>query len=154
MSEEATPLPSDAAGPSDEPDAVGGQNTPSRKKNARRRCVCGKLDRSLFMVQCDGCDWWLHGKCAGVSQEQALALDGWKCKACVASEKRAKLATRLYCVCRRPWDGQEFMIACDSCHEWFHAGCVGLELRTAQEFTSAAFHVRRYHIIRSPTPPP
>jgi len=32
---------------------------------------------------------------------------------------------RLYCFCLTPEDGQ-FMIACDSCNEWFHGQCVGI----------------------------
>jgi hypothetical protein len=32
--------------------------------------------------------------------------------------KKLKKAVKNYCICRRPYDG--FMIACDSCDEWFH----------------------------------
>ncbi|SAM03494.1 hypothetical protein [Absidia glauca] len=32
----------------------------------------------------------------------------------------------LYCTCRQGYDGKQFMIACDSCHEWFHGRCVGI----------------------------
>lgn len=26
----------------------------------------------------------------------------------------------LYCVCRRPYQEEEFMIECDVCNDWFH----------------------------------
>ncbi|CDH51138.1 predicted protein [Lichtheimia corymbifera JMRC:FSU:9682] len=32
-----------------------------------------------------------------------------------------------YCICRKGYDGKEFMIACDGCQEWFHGRCVGVK---------------------------
>ncbi|KAI9012722.1 hypothetical protein BC832DRAFT_521979, partial [Gaertneriomyces semiglobifer] len=34
---------------------------------------------------------------------------------------------KVYCICRRPYDGSEFMIQCEACEEWFHGKCVGVE---------------------------
>ena len=31
---------------------------------------------------------------------------------------------KLYCICRKPYDGS-FMVACDSCLEWYHPTCIG-----------------------------
>ncbi|KAJ3282768.1 hypothetical protein HK104_010729, partial [Borealophlyctis nickersoniae] len=39
----------------------------------------------------------------------------------------------LYCVCRSEYDGEEFMVACDGCEEWFHGRCVGVTPVIAQE---------------------
>ena len=25
-----------------------------------------------------------------------------------------------YCICKKPYDGQEFMIECNACGDWFH----------------------------------
>ncbi|XP_048011045.1 lysine-specific demethylase 7A isoform X1 [Megalobrama amblycephala] len=33
-------------------------------------------------------------------------------------------AAPLYCVCRRPYDVNRFMIECDICKDWFHGSCV------------------------------
>ncbi|CAM4566568.1 unnamed protein product [Leuciscus chuanchicus] len=33
-------------------------------------------------------------------------------------------AAPLYCVCRRPYDFNRFMIECDICKDWFHGSCV------------------------------
>jgi hypothetical protein len=30
----------------------------------------------------------------------------------------------LYCICRRPYTPDTFMIGCDKCHDWFHGDCV------------------------------
>ncbi|XP_052779281.1 lysine-specific demethylase PHF2-like isoform X2 [Mya arenaria] len=32
----------------------------------------------------------------------------------------------LYCICRQPYDENEFMIECDICNDWFHGSCVGI----------------------------
>ncbi|KAJ3157927.1 Lysine-specific demethylase 7A [Geranomyces variabilis] len=36
------------------------------------------------------------------------------------------ISNELYCICRKPWDGKQFMIECDMCREWFHGKCVGV----------------------------
>ncbi|GAA5879901.1 hypothetical protein JCM8547_005314 [Rhodosporidiobolus lusitaniae] len=33
---------------------------------------------------------------------------------------------RLYCVCRKLYDPERMMIACDKCEEWYHVDCVGI----------------------------
>ncbi|KAJ7379357.1 Lsd1/2 complex PHD finger containing protein Phf2 [Desmophyllum pertusum] len=52
--------------------------------------------------------------------------------------KRNNMADTLYCICRRPYDSSQFMIQCDSCEEWYHGSCVGIE-----EFQSS--DIERYH---------
>lgn len=37
-----------------------------------------------------------------------------------------KSRTSLYCICRKPYDKERAMIACDSCSEWYHFDCVSL----------------------------
>jgi hypothetical protein len=39
----------------------------------------------------------------------------------------------LYCICRRPYNADLFMIACDSCDDWFHGKCVGITERKAKK---------------------
>ncbi|KAF7722077.1 hypothetical protein EC973_003726 [Apophysomyces ossiformis] len=39
----------------------------------------------------------------------------------------------VYCLCRKGYDGKEFMIACDKCQEWFHGKCVGINPKTVVE---------------------
>jgi len=31
-----------------------------------------------------------------------------------------KMEEKVYCLCRRPYEEDEFMIQCDVCNDWFH----------------------------------
>ena len=106
-------------------------------------CKCGKLDVDKFMLQCDGCDTWFHGECMHVTQQQASRARSWRCNPCAKRYHTAKARFQTYCLCRGPWDGRSFMIACDKCEGWFHGECVGLHVDSLQAGTEAAF--RRYH---------
>ncbi|KAI9139504.1 hypothetical protein BKA69DRAFT_1030426, partial [Paraphysoderma sedebokerense] len=43
---------------------------------------------------------------------------------------------RSYCICRKGYDGVEFMIGCDGCEEWFHGSCIGLNPQDATQVTT------------------
>lgn len=34
---------------------------------------------------------------------------------------------KLYCICKTPYDSSKFMVGCDTCHNWFHTDCLGLD---------------------------
>ena len=39
--------------------------------------------------------------------------------------------SRIYCVCRKPYadeDEDVVMLGCDSCDNWFHPACIGLDV--------------------------
>ncbi|KAI9487637.1 MAG: hypothetical protein EXX96DRAFT_554069 [Benjaminiella poitrasii] len=48
-------------------------------------------------------------------------------------KKRSKKDESKYCVCRRGYNGKEFMIECEECKEWFHGACVGLKPNSITE---------------------
>ncbi|KAM7426153.1 Lsd1/2 complex PHD finger containing protein Phf2 [Porites harrisoni] len=48
------------------------------------------------------------------------------------------MADPLYCICRQAYDPSQFMIQCDSCEEWYHGSCVGIEEYQAPD-------IERYH---------
>ncbi|KAH9301679.1 hypothetical protein KI387_013262, partial [Taxus chinensis] len=37
-----------------------------------------------------------------------------------------KVRSVLYCICRKPYDEERAMIACDRCNEWYHFDCLNL----------------------------
>ncbi|KAF9364854.1 hypothetical protein BGX34_000145 [Mortierella sp. NVP85] len=43
------------------------------------------------------------------------------------------VSKHVYCICREPYDGVEFMIACDRCEEWFHGRCIGMKPQEAKK---------------------
>jgi len=44
-------------------------------------------------------------------------------------------ADKLYCICRRPYSENDFMIACDECEEWYHGDCVGLTQQQSEKLS-------------------
>ncbi|XP_028439863.1 CXXC-type zinc finger protein 1a isoform X2 [Perca flavescens] len=45
-------------------------------------CVCRKPDINCFMIGCDSCSEWFHGKCVGVSEKSAKSIRVWYCPSC------------------------------------------------------------------------
>jgi hypothetical protein len=41
-------------------------------------------------------------------------------------QQALRVRSELYCVCRKPYDKDQAMIACDQCSEWYHYSCLGL----------------------------
>ncbi|ELU14865.1 hypothetical protein CAPTEDRAFT_225898 [Capitella teleta] len=39
----------------------------------------------------------------------------------------------LYCICRRSYEEEQFMIECDKCKDWFHGSCVGIHEHQASD---------------------
>ena len=45
-------------------------------------CICRKPCKGEFMIQCDGCAEWFHGRCVNITSHDALSLDEFFCSAC------------------------------------------------------------------------
>ncbi|CAO3597535.1 unnamed protein product [Absidia cylindrospora] len=54
------------------------------------------------------------------------------------SKHTSKHTSMLYCLCRKPYDESQFMIACDRCEEWFHGECIDIDEKQA-EFVDSYF---------------
>eukprot|EP01006_Ploeotia_vitrea_P061161 TRINITY_DN77391_c0_g1_i1.p1 TRINITY_DN77391_c0_g1~~TRINITY_DN77391_c0_g1_i1.p1 ORF type:complete len:344 (+),score=23.14 TRINITY_DN77391_c0_g1_i1:216-1247(+) len=71
------------------------ENKPTSKKEVKRDgrgvyCICRKpATADSFMIQCDTCEEWFHGKCVGVSQQKAKSIESYVCTQCEAREKIA-----------------------------------------------------------------
>jgi hypothetical protein len=53
-------------------------SSPSNTKDEQRYCICQKREDELndqdnndFMIECDGCNGWFHGKCIGLADRIA-----------------------------------------------------------------------------------
>ncbi|KAJ8399676.1 hypothetical protein AAFF_G00407810 [Aldrovandia affinis] len=49
------------------------------------------------------------------------------------TSKDAKKDTKLYCVCKTPYDESKFYIGCDLCTNWYHGECVGITEKEAKK---------------------
>uniref|UniRef100_A0A4W4GUZ9 Bromodomain PHD finger transcription factor n=1 Tax=Electrophorus electricus TaxID=8005 RepID=A0A4W4GUZ9_ELEEL len=49
------------------------------------------------------------------------------------SSKDSKRDTKLYCVCKTPYDESKFYIGCDLCSNWYHGDCVGITEKEAKK---------------------
>ncbi|KAK3856195.1 hypothetical protein Pcinc_037467 [Petrolisthes cinctipes] len=59
-------------------------------------CLCGEsTDLSRFMIQCDICKDWFHGRCVGVREYQAVDIDRFHCPRCEAYNGPSVLKARL-----------------------------------------------------------
>ncbi|XP_028674723.1 nucleosome-remodeling factor subunit BPTF isoform X3 [Erpetoichthys calabaricus] len=49
------------------------------------------------------------------------------------TSKDTKKDTKLYCVCKTPYDESKFYIGCDLCTNWYHGDCVGITEKEAKK---------------------
>ena len=59
-----------------------------RDEKRIKHCSCGERDNSA-MVKCDECFHWVHLSCAGLTEEEAVALPEFTCSACIVKEIKA-----------------------------------------------------------------
>uniref|UniRef100_A0A096M732 Bromodomain PHD finger transcription factor n=2 Tax=Poecilia formosa TaxID=48698 RepID=A0A096M732_POEFO len=50
-----------------------------------------------------------------------------------STSKDHKKDTKLYCICKTPYDESKFYIGCDLCSNWFHGACVGITEKEAKK---------------------
>ena len=48
-------------------------------------CLCRKPDNGEFMIACDACDEWYHGKCVNITAQEGLLIDKYFCPKCKVS---------------------------------------------------------------------
>ena len=49
------------------------------------------------------------------------------------AEKEEEEDEELFCVCKQPDQGREFMLLCSTCESWIHPGCIGMSLKEFKE---------------------
>ncbi|XP_060700733.1 nucleosome-remodeling factor subunit BPTF isoform X11 [Hemiscyllium ocellatum] len=49
------------------------------------------------------------------------------------TSKESKKDTKLYCICKTPYDESKFYIGCDLCTNWYHGDCVGITEKEAKK---------------------
>ncbi|XP_025083493.1 nucleosome-remodeling factor subunit BPTF-like isoform X4 [Pomacea canaliculata] len=100
-------------------------SVPGRSRGEKVYCVCRTpYDETKFYIGCDLCSNWFHGSCVNITEEQARFIDSYICDDC--RKQQENTSEELYCLCRTPYDENQFYIGCDRCQDWFHGRCVGI----------------------------
>ncbi|GFQ66823.1 CXXC-type zinc finger protein 1 [Trichonephila clavata] len=53
-------------------------------------CICRSSNINTFMISCDFCQEWFHGKCVGIRESVANNIDLYYCKSCKKSNPNLK----------------------------------------------------------------
>ncbi|XP_049634767.1 nucleosome-remodeling factor subunit BPTF isoform X5 [Suncus etruscus] len=59
-------------------------------------------------------------------EERDSSAKAKKKKMISTTSKETKKDTKLYCICKTPYDESKFYIGCDRCQNWYHGRCVGI----------------------------
>ena len=65
-----------------------------------RHCLCGGPNDGTFMLSCDKCANWFHGRCVNVTQEASEGLDYWACPKCAGTKACTEKFNAI------EWDGE------------------------------------------------
>eukprot|EP01083_Nonionella_stella_P079498 218193_1 len=133
---------------------------PHRVRKNRIKCICGSpLIESTVnacyplntIVECNDCDRILIDAssvlyhCNRSKVKMKEHEDGYDlCRKCALKRMdKTRNQSELYCICRQPYDGDESMVCCDVCDEWYHLSCIGMDTQTFEE----AVHGGEYKCI-------
>ncbi|XP_036426023.1 nucleosome-remodeling factor subunit BPTF-like isoform X2 [Colossoma macropomum] len=65
--------------------------------------------------------------------EDESAAKTKKKKMITTTSRESKKDTKLYCICKTPYDETKFYIGCDLCTNWYHGDCVGITEKQAKK---------------------
>uniref|UniRef100_A0A4W4FQA9 CXXC-type zinc finger protein 1 n=1 Tax=Electrophorus electricus TaxID=8005 RepID=A0A4W4FQA9_ELEEL len=66
----------------EQPTLTTNENRHQKEENAPLYCICRKPDINCFMIGCDNCNEWFHGRCINVTEKMAKAIREWYCQHC------------------------------------------------------------------------
>jgi cohesin loading factor subunit SCC2 len=69
------------------------------------QCICNGGYNGNFMLDCDQCHRWFHGKCVGVSETEEELPEEWFCDSCRLSNAVAEQRQRITRLLELPEDG-------------------------------------------------
>ncbi|KAK3575101.1 hypothetical protein QTP86_020698 [Hemibagrus guttatus] len=65
--------------------------------------------------------------------EEEISAKSKKKKMITTTSRETKKDTKLYCICKTPYDETKFYIGCDLCTNWYHGDCVGITEKEAKK---------------------
>ncbi|KAJ1520350.1 hypothetical protein ONE63_004548 [Megalurothrips usitatus] len=111
--------------------------------NSDEEVVCPLCEReatSRFWIQCDFCQTWFHGVCAGISQREAKTLETWACQNCRREETGLEFGRSqsfmVVCVCHSKVRCSETrsVTSCAKCRLWCHSLCIRTVIKEGSTF--------------------
>lgn len=66
------------------------------ESNDELHCICQKPDDHSFMIGCDQCEGWFHGKCVNMTKAKAKKAPHWICPNCEDLKKKDTLENGAY----------------------------------------------------------
>ncbi|XP_013922486.1 PREDICTED: nucleosome-remodeling factor subunit BPTF [Thamnophis sirtalis] len=66
-------------------------------------------------------------------EKESASSKSKKKKMISTTSKETKKDTKLYCICKTPYDESKFYIGCDLCTNWYHGECVGITEKEAKK---------------------
>jgi hypothetical protein len=65
-------------------------------------CICQQPHGNKFMISCDGCKDWFHGKCVGITKKMGQDMEESKCQVVyLACEPKKLIFVEPYCTFKR-----------------------------------------------------
>jgi COMPASS component SPP1 len=92
----SSPAPSNRSGSVD-PDEEEEEEEEGTPVSDDLYCLCRRPDTGTFMIGCDGCDDWFHGKCVSIEERDKNLIDKFMCPRCTEAGGR----TTWKRICRR-----------------------------------------------------
>ncbi|KAH0793945.1 PHD-finger family protein [Histomonas meleagridis] len=81
------------------------------------RCVCGETHAEGYLIQCEFCEFWLHGICVNVAR--LSPNEPYLCPFCRGQ--------KICCKCNKNNDYTEPLIQCSICKMWVHKRCEDID---------------------------
>lgn len=54
-------------------------------------CICRSSEDSTFMICCENCEEWFHGKCINITKKQSKSIKDYYCNNCISQNPSLKI---------------------------------------------------------------
>lgn len=58
---------------------------------SRKYCICRSSEDKSFMILCEKCEEWFHGKCVGITKKTSKGIENYYCDACIKKDRSLKI---------------------------------------------------------------
>jgi len=58
-------------------------------------CPCGNSKTNSFMIGCDGCQRWFHGRCVKITKKKSMMIDKYYCGQCIVKNLKFRITSNI-----------------------------------------------------------